>query len=47
MPEIKINGYVTYYEDDDFTEPWKPRQTILIQHGFGRTSQFWRQWVPP
>ena len=46
MPEIKINGYVTYYEDDDFTEPWKPRQTILIQHGFGRTSQFWRQWVP-
>ncbi|HEY4709188.1 MAG TPA: alpha/beta hydrolase [Candidatus Acidoferrales bacterium] len=46
MPEIKINGYVTFYEDDDFAEPWKPHQTILIQHGFGRTSQFWRQWVP-
>jgi pimeloyl-ACP methyl ester carboxylesterase len=46
MPEIRINGYVTYYEDDDFTDPWKPRQTILIQHGFGRNSQFWRHWVP-
>jgi pimeloyl-ACP methyl ester carboxylesterase len=49
MPEIKINGYITYYEDDDFTAPWKPRdsrQTILIQHGFGRNSQFWRHWVP-
>ncbi len=46
MPEISVNGYVTYYEDDDFTAPWAPRQTILIQHGFGRSSQFWRQWVP-
>ncbi|HXQ26714.1 MAG TPA: alpha/beta hydrolase [Candidatus Acidoferrales bacterium] len=46
MPEITINGYVTYYEDDDFTAPWKPRQTIVIQHGFGRNSQFWRHWVP-
>ena len=46
MPEITINGYVTYYEDDDFTDLWKPHQTILIQHGFGRNSQFWRHWVP-
>jgi pimeloyl-ACP methyl ester carboxylesterase len=46
MPEININGYVTYYEDDDFTDPWRSRQTILIQDGFGRNSQFWRHWVP-
>ena len=46
MPEITINGYVTYFEDDDFTAPWGARQTILIQHGFGRNSQFWRGWVP-
>jgi pimeloyl-ACP methyl ester carboxylesterase len=46
MPAITINGYATYYEDDDFTAPWSGRQTILIQHGFGRDSQFWRRWVP-
>ena len=46
MAEITINGYVTHYEDDDFTAPWATRQTILIQHGFGRDSQFWRHWVP-
>ena len=46
MPEITINGYVTYFEDDDFTAPWGAAQTILIQHGFGRNSQFWRHWVP-
>jgi pimeloyl-ACP methyl ester carboxylesterase len=46
MPTITVNGYVTYYEDEDFTAPWGMRQTILIQHGFGRNSQFWRHWVP-
>ena len=46
MPDITINGYITHYEDAPLTDPWKPRQTIVIQHGFGRNSQFWRRWVP-
>ena len=46
MPEITLNGYVTYYEDDCLVEDWRARQTIFIQHGFGRNSQFWRHWVP-
>lgn len=46
MPEVQLNGYVTYYEDDCFVQDWLPRQTVLIQHGFGRNSQFWRHWVP-
>ena len=46
MPKIRMNGYVTFYEDDDFTAPWKARQAIVIQHGFGRNSEFWRHWVP-
>jgi len=46
MPEITLNGYVTYYEDDCFVEDWRPRQIVLIQHGFGRNCQFWRHWVP-
>jgi pimeloyl-ACP methyl ester carboxylesterase len=46
MPKIRMNGYVTFYEDDDFTAPWKARQAIVTQHGFGRNSEFWRHWVP-
>jgi pimeloyl-ACP methyl ester carboxylesterase len=46
MPRIRSRGYVTHYEEDDFTDPWRPRETILIQHGFGRNSQFWYHWVP-
>lgn len=40
------NGETTYYKDDNFTDPWKPHETILIQHGFARHSAFWYHWVP-
>jgi hypothetical protein len=36
-----------HYEVDDFTDPWKPAETLWIQHGFGRSSRFWYHWVPP
>lgn len=40
------SGVKTFYLDDDFTDPWKPSETILIHHGFGRSSTFWYKWVP-
>lgn len=47
MPTVKANNYEMYYEVNDFTDPWKPAETIWIQHGFGRSLQFWYHWVPP
>ncbi len=35
-----------HYRIDDFTDPWKQSRTILLQHGYARSSQFWRAWVP-
>lgn len=46
MPHITVNGYSTFYELDDFTPPWLTPTTILIQHGLGRNSKFWRHWPP-
>ena len=43
---IHPNGQTTYYVEDNFTDPWKPCETILIQHGFARHSAFWYHWVP-
>lgn len=40
------NGQETHYVVDDFTDPWKPRETILIQHGFCRTTAHWYHWIP-
>lgn len=40
-PEIAI-----HYEIDDFTDPWKDRPYLLLQHGNGRSARFWYRWVP-
>lgn len=40
------NGQVSHCVIDDFTDPWKPAEVILIQHGFGRNYAFWYHWVP-
>jgi pimeloyl-ACP methyl ester carboxylesterase len=40
------NGQTTHYIEDDFTDPWLPKETILIQHGFARHAAFWYHWVP-
>ncbi|OCL12650.1 alpha/beta-hydrolase [Glonium stellatum] len=40
------SGETTHYIVDDFTDPWKPRETILLQGGFARHSAFFYHWVP-
>jgi len=47
MPEVKVNDLNIHYEVDDFTSPWEASETIWIQHGFGRSGEFWFHWVPP
>ncbi|OBT96280.1 hypothetical protein VE01_05829 [Pseudogymnoascus verrucosus] len=40
------NGQITHVFDDKFVDPWKPCETILIQHGFARHGAFWYHWIP-
>lgn len=47
MPDVEVNGLRFHYEDDDFTNPWEDHETIFIQHGWGRSSKSFFQWVPP
>lgn len=47
MPTVVANGIDFHYEDDNFTDPWRTAETIWIQHGVGRSSEFWHHWVPP
>lgn len=47
MPYITHkNGQTTHYLDDDFADPWKPHETIVIQHGFARHAALWYHWIP-
>lgn len=31
---------------DDFTDPWRPADTVLMVHGMGQNLEAWRGWVP-
>lgn len=40
------DGCNLFYQVDDFTDPWKPSETVLFVHGFGESGEVWRAWVP-
>ncbi|MBI2908960.1 MAG: alpha/beta fold hydrolase [Chloroflexi bacterium] len=47
MPFAKLEDSLeTYYEVDDFTDPWKMPETIVLHHGMGKNSRMWYGWVP-
>jgi 3-oxoadipate enol-lactonase len=47
MPLLqRKNDPALHFELDDFTDPWKDAPYILLQHGYARSSKFWRAWVP-
>ena len=35
-----------YYQVDDFTDPWRAADTILLLHGNAESGQAWYAWVP-
>jgi 3-oxoadipate enol-lactonase len=47
MPQItRQNNATLQYRIDDHTDPWKNAGTIVLQHGYARSSQFWQAWIP-
>jgi pimeloyl-ACP methyl ester carboxylesterase len=47
MPKVTANNCEMYYEDDNYTDPWKTGiETVWFQHGVGRSTKFWYHWVP-
>lgn len=35
-----------HYQVDDHTDPWRRKPWLILQHGYGRSGEFWRSWVP-
>ena len=35
-----------FYTIDDFTDPWRKPETILLCHGNNESHQAWYGWVP-
>ena len=47
MPYLKRAGHPDlHYALDDCTDPWRNAPHLILQHGYGRSGQFWTSWVP-
>ncbi len=47
MPFLERSGKPSlHYVVDDFTDPWRNAPVLILQHGYGRSAQFWYRWVP-
>src|SRR4051812_9668806 len=46
MPRLRVGDADLFYREDDFVDPWEPHDTVMLQHGFGRTGNMYYGWVP-
>lgn len=47
MPITRISPDLEmHYMVDDFTNPWREAETVLMLHGNGESSAAWFAWVP-
>lgn len=35
-----------FYEVDDWSDPWKKSESVVLIHGFTECTEAWRAWVP-
>src|SRR5947209_4117496 len=46
MPVANVDGVELFYRIDDFTDPWRPSQSVLLHHAAAGNIERWRSWVP-
>jgi 3-oxoadipate enol-lactonase len=47
VPDRYIDpGLTLHYEDDDYADPWRGHDTVVLLHGFAESSAAWFAWVP-
>ena len=46
MPILDVNGDQFHYHVDDFSDPWRPSEPVLLHHSAGGNLHRWRAWVP-
>jgi 3-oxoadipate enol-lactonase len=40
------DGFELAFRIDDYTDPWRRAETVLMLHGLSESSESWRAWVP-
>lgn len=46
MPTLELHGEQFHYHTDDFSDPWRSAEPVLLHHSAGGNLHRWRPWVP-
>ncbi len=46
MPILNLNGDQFHYHLDDFSDPWRLAEPLLLHHSAGGNLHRWRGWTP-
>lgn len=46
MPMLELNGERFHYHVDDYSDPWRSADPVLLHHSAGGNLHRWRPWVP-
>jgi len=46
MPFVESRKPRLHYRIDDYADPWREAGTLVLQHGFARSSKFWYAFIP-
>jgi pimeloyl-ACP methyl ester carboxylesterase len=47
MPGLRVTPDLEmFYRIDDYTDPWKKPESVLMLHGLAESSESWFAWVP-
>jgi len=46
MSKVKVGDFELNYHIDDFTDPWRPAETILLHHAAVGNINRWYAWIP-
>jgi 3-oxoadipate enol-lactonase len=47
MPQATLrDGTPLHYRVNDYTDPWSGPETVILNHGYCRNSNFWFAWIP-
>ncbi len=46
MKQRLRDGAELFYTIDDFTDPWKEVETVVLHHGMAKNHRLWYGWVP-
>jgi len=40
------SGFEIFYQIDDFSDPWRHVETVVLLHGNAESGDAWRAWIP-